>query len=1015
MIHRFDEFEFDHVNLELRRKGVRVALEPRVLDLLAYLLARSQRLVTKDDLLTDLWGGLSVSESSLTRSMSNLRSALGDSRQDARIIETVHGRGYRFTATIRTEPKWAAVEGDSGREADPFVGRGDILSQLTSTIDDVFEGKGSLVLLSGEAGIGKTRTAEQLARRATERGAVVRVGRCREELGAPPLWPWVQIFRQEVQDLGVDRMRELLGHEGRDVARLIPELRGVDSSAPYDSADDASSARFRLFDSIWRYLQRAAQERPRVLVLDDLHRADPTSLALLCFISSELEPNPTLIVGTFRDAELVADPTRSAQVLSLVREPAARLIALDGLSAAGISELADAIGDLHLSLEECERLRAYTGGNPFFLRHVLMSFETGGARPVVERLPKLPLGIQSALASEIRSLDPETYRLLRSASVLGGEFHVFGAVEVCDLDPASILENLQHAMRLRLVEELPERQGGYRFVHELIREALYEDLAPLERARLHLLAGEALEKRYGTEPGIRLTELAHHFLQASSLADPDKAFRYVRAAGEWAQEQLAFEEAVNHHRAALELLDLMEQEERWEVRCDLLIALAEASARSGQRTAAAADGWRAAEIARAHGSPERLARAALAVSPGFFALEIGVFDPQLASLLELALEALEPRTPDEWVFQARLFCRLALCLYWSGREEQILHVSHAATEAAIQVGLDDARGYALVSQHTAIAGPGGAGHRLVLARELVELAERRADHEQALMGRVFRLTALLELGRVTEFDQEIPLFEKLAEQFRQPQNFWYSHMYRAMRALMRGHFDEAHAAAQEYLALGRRIDDNNVLHCFASHTLVSTLEREISEDIVFATEAHMNQHPEYLCWRAGLAWAAAESTRRDIAEPLLDEMAGRLFNTLPRDINWLCTVGLLAYTAWHLGAVRHARTIYEKLEPHADGIVTAGFGMVYFGSVESYLGRLATLLEEPETALAHFERALVTERRHGAAPWVVRTLESKAEALRRFHSEADARSVAQAAHADARRLGMSRVAKRLER
>ncbi|MCG8589609.1 MAG: hypothetical protein MJE66_09990, partial [Proteobacteria bacterium] len=464
---------------------------------------------------------------------------------------------------------------------------------------------------------------------------------------------------------------------------------------------------------------------------------------------------------------------------------------------------------------------------------------------------------------------------------------------------------------------------------------------------------------------------------------------------------------------ALELL-AHEPGERM-ARCDLLIALTESEARSGQRAAAAEHGWQAAEIAQVLDTPERLAKAALAVSPGFFALETGVFDPRLASLLELALAHLEPVDRDGHELRAGLLGRLALCLYWSGRRDQIEHARDRGRVAAARAGTNEAAGHSLVAQHAAHGGPDGAPRRLMIADTIVDHAQRCANAEQALMGRVFRMTALLELGRTGEFDRDLSRFEQDAERHRQPQSFWYVRMYRAMRALMSGQFEESDRLAREYLAFGQRIEDKNVFHCFATHSLLSKAEKTLGDEVTPAVEAHARRYPEYPTWQAGLIWVCAETGRTEQAERLLDEIMDRGLDNFPFDINWLATMSLFANSAWLIGAKRHAPALYARLSPYADRFVTSGFGMVYFGSVEGYLGRLAAMTGRRDEAFGHFERALAAERRLEARPWVVRTQEGLHDALRRFGDAEGARATAREAVHAAESIGMTRVASRLRR
>src|SRR5271169_6698384 len=187
----------------------------------------------------------------------------------------------------------------------PIVGRARELDVFRAAFDRMLEGRRQLVLISGEPGIGKTRCAEALADVAEDQGALVLWGRCREEAGAPPYWPWVQILRAYVEASSLDEVRLNMGAAAKDIAALVPEL--PDSSQHTDQRPGAlagaNPARFRTFDAIRQFFHQATQQVPITLLLDSLHWADAPSLSLLEFLSQELPRSRLLIVGTYRDTD----------------------------------------------------------------------------------------------------------------------------------------------------------------------------------------------------------------------------------------------------------------------------------------------------------------------------------------------------------------------------------------------------------------------------------------------------------------------------------------------------------------------------------------------------------------------------------------------------------------------------------------------------------------------------------------------------------------------------------------
>jgi DNA-binding winged helix-turn-helix (wHTH) protein len=266
----FADCELDRELYQLRRRGRVVKLEPKVFDVLAYLIEHRERVVGKSELLDALWPGEALSESVLPRAVAAARRAVGDTRAKARVIETVHGRGYRFVAELREaeaggpEPVLEeAGEGEGVPPAIAFVGRARTLGQLVGALDATLAGRGRLVLLAGEPGIGKTRTAEEVARQARARGARVRVARCFEGEGAPAFWPWRQLLRDLAASLRPDALRGVLGADAAELAQLAPELRERLPGLPAAPSLAGEQARFRLFDALAGLLRRLGSSRTR--------------------------------------------------------------------------------------------------------------------------------------------------------------------------------------------------------------------------------------------------------------------------------------------------------------------------------------------------------------------------------------------------------------------------------------------------------------------------------------------------------------------------------------------------------------------------------------------------------------------------------------------------------------------------------------------------------------------------------------------------------------------------------
>jgi DNA-binding winged helix-turn-helix (wHTH) protein len=309
MIHIFGECQLDDVQLRLMRSGEPVKLEPKVFRVLIYLMQNRNRVVSKHDLLDALWPGEFVSESALPRAVTAVRRAVGDDRTQQWAIRTVHGHGYQFVADVRVRDGALAARAEAP-ESEPdvvFVGREEPLRRLCDRLEEARAGRGHIVLLCGEPGIGKTWTADELTRRARASGCGVYTGRCAESEGAPAFWPFVEILRACLASCDESVLRAELGERIADIAQLVPELRPRLGDLPEAPSVDAEQARFRLFDAVCSTFTQRSRTHPTLLVIDDLHWADKPSLLLLRFLAPRLREAKLLLLGTYRDVEVRRD------------------------------------------------------------------------------------------------------------------------------------------------------------------------------------------------------------------------------------------------------------------------------------------------------------------------------------------------------------------------------------------------------------------------------------------------------------------------------------------------------------------------------------------------------------------------------------------------------------------------------------------------------------------------------------------------------------------------------------
>ncbi|HEY3019989.1 MAG TPA: protein kinase [Solirubrobacteraceae bacterium] len=888
------------------------------------------------------------------------------------------------------------------------VGREREVDELCDTADLALAGRGQLVLISGEPGIGKTRLAEELTTYAHLRDALVLWGRCYEGEGAPAYWPWMQIVRAYSVDHEPWVLSETMGPGAADIAQIVSEVRRRLPGLEPPAAVGTEQARFRLFDSVTTFLLNATRREPLVVVLDDLQCADRPSLRLLEFLAPQIGDARLLVVGTYRDTELHAQHPLAQTLGELARVRPPRRIALRGLTRAQVARYVAMTAGLEPDEALVDAVHAKSEGNPFFVAEIVRLLSAEGRLESAPGEIVVPQEVRELVGRRLAPLSAQCREALAIAAVIGRDFDLRVLQEVAAIGDDRTLEALDEAQAARVI--FARAPGRYRFAHVLISDTLADGLPPSRRLHLHRRVGEALERVLAGRLEPHIAELAHHFLEAASAGDVERGLRYATAAAEHASTRLAHEEAAGIYERALTALDLVPASGAR--RCDLLLALGEAHHRAGAHGQARVAFRHAAEAARELSSPERLARAALGYGGprGSF----GVVDEELVGLLEEALAALGAR--DDAV-RARLLARLAMELYFAGAGARRAALVDEALAIARRLGDPATLAYALNARYAALWGPENVEERLAIADEVVELARRARNDRLAREGRGRRIVALLEIGDVADAHAEIEVHARAAEELRQPYGRWQAAVWRAAEALLAGRFAEGESRAHEAFELGRRVRMTDAEHCFAIQSFIAAMELGRLAELQATVEQLATRYPETTRWRAGLAYLHTELGRRDEAAVAFEEVAARGFAAVERDNQWLVAMTDLADTCAFLGDARRAAELRDLLLPYAGRNVVIVEGWACLGSADRPLGLLASTIGLWDEAQAHFEAALDLNARLGARPWLARTELAYARMLlgRRHAGDTErAQDVLRRALATAKDLGMTTLTGRVE-
>lgn len=388
-------------------------------------------------------------------------------------------------------------------------------------------------------------------------------------------------------------LRADLGADAANLAALLPELG--DGATPTGAArSETAEERFRLFATVAAFLSASAATTPLLIILDDLHWADTSSLLLFEFLAREAGAARLLLSGSYRDSEVSAAHPLSPTLGRLARLSHGLRLPLRGLAEAEVAAVISGIAGAEAAPALSAAIHEATEGNPFFAGE-LARFQAGGAALAGDGSLRIPPSVREVIGLRLENLSPACNHLLTLAAVIGREFPLRALEQTGEGGGEQALEALEEAEAARIIAPTATL-GVYRFAHALIRETLYDAIPSLRRARLHRQVGEALEQLWGEQPE-HLAELAQHYSHAASAEDATKALAYARRTAEHARRLLANEENARYYALALRALERATPNDR-QTRFDLLLELAESSNAAGEYAAGQEAVGQAVTIAR---------------------------------------------------------------------------------------------------------------------------------------------------------------------------------------------------------------------------------------------------------------------------------------------------------------------------------------------------------------------------------------------------------------------------------
>lgn len=852
-----------------------------------------------------------------------------------------------------------------GNRHRPFVGRARELDIFRSAFDRMLAGRRQLVLISGEPGIGKTRCAEALADVAEDQGALVLWGRCHEEAGAPPYWPWVQILRAYVDASSLDEVRLNMGAATKDIAALVPELLDVSPAQPAASAiADSSPARFRTFDAIRQFFQQATQQVPITLVLDDLHWADPPSLSLLEFLSQELLRSRLLVVGTYRDTDTSRKSPLQSTLGALSRDSDGQRVQLAGLSRIAIGEVAQGLCDIRLPEAAIEMIYRQTDGNPLFaIELIKVLIDEGAGAAIASTSAKVPAGVQETIGRRLLRLSDRCNELLGVGAVYGRQFTAREIAAAVGEDVQPVLSVLEAAVQAGIVQSNPNDSGSYQFTHALIRQTIYEDLPTVDRLHLHARAGDALVSVHAGHLESALTRIAHHYHEAAVLGNADKAVVFALRAAESAVGMYAYEDALLHYDRVIETLEKggLMQDER----------LARAYILKGSALRLLGQADRSLEVlleavnrTRVLGSAELLVDVLmfLAMSSQHLALR------HIVPLLEHTLGLL-PKVNS--APRAKALATLAFAQRTLADISRITSLVDQALDMASRSCDGTARCACYQLTVMALRGnPESLHRRLVLSREYIAVAQSTGS--AGLLADAYYWQALnyFEAGQLEELETLLERYEALSTARFGLHQYWAG-AHRVTLALLRGEWTGLEDRIEQLLQIGTKMrrDDADGVYGAQMFALNRDLGRLHSLAPMIKKVAAVAT-PRM--WPPGLMLICAETGLLAEARGIFERLVARECRAIDRDDMYSTCLIFCAETCCVLGDVGHAESLYALLRPYSGQAINHPTA-VCFGATELYLGMLACTANWPDLAREHFAQALTANRALRAWPSLART------------------------------------------
>jgi len=859
-----------------------------------------------------------------------------------------------------------------------FVGRSAELNELLTDLPDNNPGsQGHIKVLSGTAGSGKSRLLAELAKAAESQGLRVLWSERIEDPGAPPFFTWVLTIRSYLAYCDNSELVADLGLGASDLADLVPELHDYLELPAQSRPKDSISARFKMFDSVTRFLLASSKRTPLVILLDNLHLADRSSLELLEYFVQQISAYPILVIAAYRTLEADNHTDLSTTLSRLSLSPRFSQHSLEGLSLDDVAKLLSVHTRVSLPTALIKSVSQQSDGNPLFVVEVakmLTKKPSDVPLPVAGYQFEIPNSLREVILTRLNTLSKNECKTLLCASVLGRNFDMHAMQALTGKDIGDTVISIHKAEEAGIVQLI--KPGNYRFIHALFREVLYAQLKRQKRSRYHLAAAQYFEQRWGDPNTAVQAQLAYHYFEVAEFGFADKAVQFNRIAAESARKQRAYSESAICLERALLAYEL-KSDRCSDSQFDLLLGLGVVFFRAGQQEEAREPLLQAALLAKR--SCNWLALADALTELQFVCGQLGNAHEYSLSLHHCLLQNLPA---EEHALHTRALATLADAQRLHGDNDLAVKTATKSMEQARASGNHELQLECYCRGNWALgcssANPESLPYRQSLTTEILAIAKEIGSSEErlhvmssmcfnfgsdtactALQAHLKSCRQLMDSEHHTHYLNILAGFEISINIL---QGDWAKAINHAM-VLRQSAFVQNVAGLEGGFGQQMFVIQRALGQIAGTAALFKRIEADIDAAKL---------------WLPGQILMHCELENLKRAKMLLSQVGG--LSSLKQDGMFLASLIYLSEACIVLNDREWLINLYDALTPYRNIIANIP-GTVMMGAVSGYLAAIAIHLDKKVKARELFEEAIDHNTRMSAAPWLARVQVDYAQLL----------------------------------